>query len=214
VAGPGRSAASTRAGDPCRHDHPAGAVIFGNAFFAVVSSTASFARLNYPPAAWPKAIAMMTISFGVGQTLGPIATGAITDAVGSLSYALSISAAVLVAGVLACMAHTVFRGTVAGEAAPLQPTPAPSAGSANGSSGNMDFRAIPRARCEKMSPAFGGSRRHVTSSREPKSLGAFNTRPDTKSGRTRAIALNLARVLTDELYSMKPNLERETNADQ
>jgi len=68
-----------------------------------VSSTTAFARLNYPREAWPKAIAMMTVAFGVGQILGPIATGAITDAMGSLSYALNVSAAVLVFGVIACL---------------------------------------------------------------------------------------------------------------
>lgn len=40
----------------------------------------------------------MTISFGVGQTLGPIVVGAITDALGSLSYALNVSAGLLALG--------------------------------------------------------------------------------------------------------------------
>ena len=61
------------------------ALVFGVAFFAVVGSTTAFVRFNYPPAAWPTAIAAMTIAFGIGQTLGPIAVGAITDAIGSLS---------------------------------------------------------------------------------------------------------------------------------
>ena len=61
------------------------ALVFGVAFFAVVGSTTAFVRFNYPPAAWPTAIAAMTISFGIGQTLGPIVVGAITDAMGSLS---------------------------------------------------------------------------------------------------------------------------------
>jgi hypothetical protein len=43
----------------------------------------------------------MTIAFGIGQTLGPIAVGAITDAMGSLSYALNVSAAMLALGALA-----------------------------------------------------------------------------------------------------------------
>jgi MFS family permease len=77
------------------------AVVFGVAFFAVVGSTTAFVRLNYPPQAWPTAIAAMTISFGVGQTLGPIVVGAITDALGSLSYALNVSAALLALGALA-----------------------------------------------------------------------------------------------------------------
>jgi len=74
------------------------AMVFGVAFFAVVGSTTAFVRFNYPPQAWPTAIAAMTIAFGIGQTLGPIAVGAITDALGSLAYALNVSAAMLALG--------------------------------------------------------------------------------------------------------------------
>ena len=74
------------------------ALVFGVAFFAVVGSTTAFVRFNYPPSAWPTGIAAMTISFGIGQTLGPIAVGAITDAMGNLSYALNVSAAMLATG--------------------------------------------------------------------------------------------------------------------
>ncbi len=77
------------------------ALVFGVAFFAVVGSTTAFVRLNYPPSAWPKGIAAMTIAFGIGQTLGPIAVGAVTDAMGSLSYALNVSAAMLAVGAIA-----------------------------------------------------------------------------------------------------------------
>ncbi len=76
------------------------ALVFGVAFFAVVGSTTAFVRFNYPPSSWPTAIAAMTISFGIGQTLGPIVVGAITDAVGSLSFALNISAAMLAVGAI------------------------------------------------------------------------------------------------------------------
>ena len=79
------------------------AVVFGVAFFAVVGSTTAFVRFNYPPPVWPTAIAAMTISFGVGQTLGPIVVGAITDALGSLSYALNVSAALLALGAVAAL---------------------------------------------------------------------------------------------------------------
>ncbi len=74
------------------------ALVFGVAFFAVVGSTTAFVRFNYPPASWPIGIAAMTISFGIGQTLGPIVVGAITDAMGSLSFALNVSAAMLALG--------------------------------------------------------------------------------------------------------------------
>jgi predicted MFS family arabinose efflux permease len=77
------------------------ALVFGVAFFAVVGSTTAFVRFNYPPAGWPAGIAAMTIAFGIGQTLGPIAVGAITDAMGSLSYALNVSAAMLAIGAIA-----------------------------------------------------------------------------------------------------------------
>ena len=77
------------------------ALVFGVAFFAVVSSTTAFVRFNYPPAEWPKGIAAMTIAFGVGQTLGPTVVGAVTDALGSLSYALNVSAAMLAVGAIA-----------------------------------------------------------------------------------------------------------------
>lgn len=77
------------------------AVVFGTSFFAVVGSTTAFVRFNYPPTAWPTAIAAMTIAFGIGQTLGPVVTGAITDALGSLSYALNAGAVMLALGALA-----------------------------------------------------------------------------------------------------------------
>jgi predicted MFS family arabinose efflux permease len=74
------------------------AVVFGVAFFAVVAATTAFVRFNYPKEAWPKAIAVVTIVFGIGQTLGPIAVGAISDATGSLTSALVVSAATLALG--------------------------------------------------------------------------------------------------------------------
>ncbi|MGM4991044.1 YbfB/YjiJ family MFS transporter [Tardiphaga sp. 841_E9_N1_2] len=79
------------------------AAIFGVAFFAVVAATTAFVRFNYPRAAWSKAIAAVTIVFGIGQTLGPIAVGAISDATGSLTSALVVSAATLVFGAVLAM---------------------------------------------------------------------------------------------------------------
>ena len=79
----------------------ASAFVFGNAFFAVVTATTAFSRLNYPATAWPKVIGIMTITFGLGQTLGPLVTGAVTDVMG-LSYALNISTAALALGAVLC----------------------------------------------------------------------------------------------------------------
>ena len=76
------------------------AAVFGSAFFAVTSSTTAFVRFNYPPAAWPKAIGVLTMAFGIGSMLGPIATGAVSDAVGHLDAMLAMSAAMLGAGAI------------------------------------------------------------------------------------------------------------------
>jgi predicted MFS family arabinose efflux permease len=77
------------------------ALVFGVSFFALVGSTTAFVRFNYPPSVWPRGIAAMTIAFGIGQMLGPTAVGAVTDAFGSLSYALNVSAALLALGAIA-----------------------------------------------------------------------------------------------------------------
>ena len=77
------------------------ALVFGVAFFAVVGSTTAFVRLKLSTVGkWPAGIAAMTIAFGIGQTVGPIAVGAVTDTLGSLSYALNVSAALLVLGAM------------------------------------------------------------------------------------------------------------------
>jgi MFS family permease len=74
------------------------AAIFGGGFFSVTSSTTAFVRFNFAPQAWPKAIGVLTMAFGIGQMLGPIVTGALTDATGSLRDMLAISAAMLALG--------------------------------------------------------------------------------------------------------------------
>lgn len=76
------------------------AAVFGVSFFAVVAATTAFVRFNYPKETWPKAIAVVTIVFGIGQTMGPIAVGAISDATGSLTSALVVSAATLAVGAI------------------------------------------------------------------------------------------------------------------
>ncbi|UFZ01971.1 YbfB/YjiJ family MFS transporter [Bradyrhizobium ontarionense] len=80
------------------------AAVFGIAFSTVTTATTAFVRFNLPQSAWPRAIAALTIVFGIGQTLGPFVVGAITDAFGSLGYALNVSAALLLlAAVMAAM---------------------------------------------------------------------------------------------------------------
>ena len=78
----------------------ASALLFGSAFFAVVAGTTAFVRKNYPQRLWPKGIGVMTITFSVGQTFGPVLVGAVTDYFGGLSLGLSVSAGCLALGAL------------------------------------------------------------------------------------------------------------------
>ncbi|MFZ0839399.1 MAG: YbfB/YjiJ family MFS transporter, partial [Xanthobacteraceae bacterium] len=48
------------------------AFIFGSALLAVVAATTAFVRQNYPPAAWPSGVGVMTVAFGLGQMIGPV----------------------------------------------------------------------------------------------------------------------------------------------
>jgi predicted MFS family arabinose efflux permease len=86
------------------------AAVFGIAFSTVTTATTAFVRFNLPQGAWPRAIAALTIVFGIGQTLGPFVVGAITDALGSLDTALNVSAALLLlAAVMAALQGKLKR---------------------------------------------------------------------------------------------------------
>jgi MFS family permease len=74
------------------------AAVFGSAFFAVVAATTAFVRRNLPRSSWASAIGAMTVAFGVGQAVGPVAIGALTDLTGALSSGLWTSVVFLVLG--------------------------------------------------------------------------------------------------------------------
>jgi predicted MFS family arabinose efflux permease len=71
------------------------AFVFGNTFMAVVASTAAFARANFSRESWPAATASINAAHGLGLIVGPVATGAITDATGSIDTALLVGVGVL-----------------------------------------------------------------------------------------------------------------------
>jgi predicted MFS family arabinose efflux permease len=78
------------------------AFAFGSVLLAVVAATTAFVRHNYPPAAWPSGVGVMTVAFGLGQMIGPVLSGTISDWSGNLAFALQSATAVLaVAAVLA-----------------------------------------------------------------------------------------------------------------
>jgi predicted MFS family arabinose efflux permease len=76
------------------------AFAFGSVLLAVVSASTAFVRRSYPSAAWPSGVGAMTVAFGLGQAIGPVLSGAITDATGDLLIGLQSSVALLAIGAL------------------------------------------------------------------------------------------------------------------
>jgi predicted MFS family arabinose efflux permease len=73
----------------------ASAALFGSAFFAVVAATTAFVRRNLPQVQWASAIGILTVVFGIGQMLGPVAIGLINDVMRNLSGGLWASVVLL-----------------------------------------------------------------------------------------------------------------------
>ncbi|MEN3793326.1 YbfB/YjiJ family MFS transporter [Fulvimarina sp. MAC3] len=70
----------------------------GGTFLAVVASTTAFVRRNYAEKHWSAGISAMTIAFGIGQILGPVGIGFLSDITDGVSAGQWISTALLVAG--------------------------------------------------------------------------------------------------------------------
>lgn len=75
--------------------------LVGASVFMVPSAATGFIKTNLARPAWGGALAVATSLFAIGQTIGPVAAGWISDLSGSLSTGLAVSAAVLVLGALA-----------------------------------------------------------------------------------------------------------------
>lgn len=69
--------------------------VFGSSFFTVVAATTVFVRRTFPPEAWASGVGAMTVAFSVGQALGPLLTGLVTDLFGGLNVGLACGAALL-----------------------------------------------------------------------------------------------------------------------
>lgn len=84
----------------------AGALLYGATFIGIVSLTLALVG-RHSPANPGKAMARLTLSYGVAQISAPALTGHMVEASGSFEAALWLTAAVLAAG-MACLA-TVLR---------------------------------------------------------------------------------------------------------
>lgn len=73
-------------------------VVFGLALFIGPTSVTAFSRKNLPQSDWGRAVALFTILFAAGQTVGPVAAGLIADQTASIGLGLFAAALVLMAG--------------------------------------------------------------------------------------------------------------------
>lgn len=77
------------------------ALLYGSALFIAPTAVTILARTTRPSSDWANFVALFTLMFSVGQTLGPWAAGAVSDVYG-LAYAMgSVLIVLVVAGMLA-----------------------------------------------------------------------------------------------------------------
>src|SRR5690606_23864227 len=76
------------------------AALVGASVFMVPSAATAFVKTNLPRPAWGSALAVATSLFALGQTIGPVAAGWVSDWSGSLTTGLAASAAILLVGAL------------------------------------------------------------------------------------------------------------------
>ncbi|MGH3160190.1 MAG: YbfB/YjiJ family MFS transporter [Streptosporangiaceae bacterium] len=83
-------------------------MLFGGTFLAVVTAVIDLVRRSPPPTQVAPAIAVLTVAFGIGQSLGPVLAGLLSDEPGGVRTGLALSAALLaVATLVTCIQRTV-----------------------------------------------------------------------------------------------------------
>jgi MFS family permease len=75
-------------------------VLFGGSFLSTITAVTSLARRLAPAEAWTKAIAALTVAFGVGQCIGPFLSGYLSDGPDGVRSGLQLSVGILVCGVI------------------------------------------------------------------------------------------------------------------
>jgi MFS-type transporter involved in bile tolerance (Atg22 family) len=73
-------------------------LLFGGVFLSAVASTTALVRHNLPHAAWSSGISAFTVTFAMGQIIGPTLVGWIADGAGGLQTGLLFSALALLIG--------------------------------------------------------------------------------------------------------------------
>lgn len=81
----------------------ASAVVFGGTFLTVVTATTGAARRTLEQRHWTPAIAGLTMAFALGQCVGPVLSGALSDGAGGVRAGLAIGAALLAVAAVAAL---------------------------------------------------------------------------------------------------------------
>lgn len=76
------------------------AILFGGSFLAVITAVTSFARRAAKPYAWTAAIGALTIAFGIGQCIGPVLSGALSDGPNGVRSGLWLCVGILIAAAI------------------------------------------------------------------------------------------------------------------
>jgi predicted MFS family arabinose efflux permease len=76
------------------------ALLFGGSFLSTITAVTSLARRAAPPEAWTKAIAALTVAFGIGQCIGPVLSGYLSDGPEGVRLGLELSAGILLLAVI------------------------------------------------------------------------------------------------------------------
>jgi MFS family permease len=96
------------------------AIVFGSSFMAGPTAATVLARRMLPAHGWTSGIALLTVAFSVGQAVGPLVAGALSDLEGGIALGLWLSVALLlVAGLIALTQREVTAP------ATTEPVPSP-----------------------------------------------------------------------------------------
>ncbi len=87
----------------------ASATLFGGSFLAVVTAVTIVARRSLVPHHWTPAIAALTVAFALGQCVGPVLAGVLSDGPSGLTAGLGLSAGVLIIAAMVALTQRDYE---------------------------------------------------------------------------------------------------------
>lgn len=81
------------------------AALFGTSFLVVITAVTAAARDCLPQQHWTPGIAVLTVAFALGQCVGPVLSGAVSDGPGGMAGGLLIGAVLVLAAAASALFH-------------------------------------------------------------------------------------------------------------